>query len=110
MILQSLNAPPTIDSLTSSHGSTQTLQEPANTGREPRKSRSLLPIHMGANKKDFYRAKWLAEELGKPPYYGSPSGGQGKGKSAEPKGLDDTDDPEVVQQLQIATEKLKEKE
>jgi len=108
MILQSLNAPPVIESLSSSHGSTQTLQEPVNAGREARKSRSLLPIHMGANKKDFYRAKWLAEELGKPPYYGSPSGGHRKDKSPEPKGLDDTDDPEIVQQLRIATEKLKE--
>ena len=60
--------------------------------------------------KDFKRAKWLAEELAKKPYDGSPSGDKKKQKQREIKGIEDTDDPEIIQGMIAATERLKEKE
>ena len=29
----------------------------------------LLPLHLGANMKDFQRSKWLADNLSKKPYF-----------------------------------------
>jgi hypothetical protein len=60
--------------------------------------------------KDFQRAKWLVEELNKKPYDGSPSGDKKKLKKREIKGIEDTDDPEIIQGMIAATERLKEKE
>ena len=66
---------------------------------------------MGANQKDFQRAKWLAEELSAPGGRGSPSGGRQKGaKWNRESGYVPAEDPEALQERQTATEKLKEQE
>ena len=47
----------------------------------------MLPFHLGANVSDFQKAKWLADELNKKPYYGPEVGGL-KVKDPNDKPLD----------------------
>ena len=60
----------------------------------------MLPFHLGANVKDFERAKWLAQELNKLPYH--------VGGTEMKSGINEAEEALILQEAKWQQEKLNE--